>query len=180
MQHGNRFGIQKGVRCVLLYGASRVAGRGGAARVAFPASRPLQSCSYEWWAWRGFPPHWHSPSGGGHEALLLLPLRHGAGMCRVAPAAAITAKWIANIVFAAVRTRTPTREEARAAAARACLRAGPLPEPCVCSSGTASGGRVERRRRTWRHDMLGRRELVRQQGPFFLSVWLAARILAAK
>ena len=87
-----------------------------------------------------FPPHWHSPSGGGHEALLLLPLRHGAGMCRVAPAAAITAKWIANIVFAAVRTRTPTREEARAAAARACLRAGPLPEPCVCSSGTASGG----------------------------------------
>ena len=23
---------------------------------------------------------------------------------------------------------------------RACLRAGPLPEPCVCSSGTASGG----------------------------------------
>eukprot|EP00964_Phaeocystis_antarctica_P026824 scaffold15098_cov70-Phaeocystis_antarctica.AAC.1 len=39
MQHGNRFGLQKGVRCVLLCGASRVAGRGGAARVTFPASR---------------------------------------------------------------------------------------------------------------------------------------------
>ena len=34
MQHGNRFGLQKGVRCVLLCGASRVAGRGGATRVA--------------------------------------------------------------------------------------------------------------------------------------------------
>ena len=47
-------------------------------------------------------------------------------------------------VFTAVRTRTPTREVARvAAAAGACLRAGPLPEPCACCSGTASGGRAE-------------------------------------
>ena len=47
-------------------------------------------------------------------------------------------------MFTVVRTRTPTREEARAAAAAgACLHAGTLPKPCVCCSGTASGGRVE-------------------------------------